>query len=1172
MAEYCDKKNPLIRDGTSQVQRLLDELHPSYVSVDERTMEDLLVFTRKYAEYVKYYDRDNDSGSTESWLVFFKDSIAVVIAMVANHDLAAVRDRYEELRGNIEERPDNAKYRELLRLILDIARQIDRWYVKAVEGLGLHRDLGIIMQSSLIEAVKKIISYDKGASALTGWTPPELDYEGFSSVWGLDQAAINDIASNSSIYKGATKKAKILSALDYIHPIFEMHYSALLKVVDAAPGYMKEALIEYPEHEAHVALFLAFLVLFKYARNDLNKMTARHLDFYYRDVLRIQERAEEPDHVHIIFELAKQTSAYAVKSGTELKAGKDKTGVEVVYKTDRELAVNKAQVAELKTLFIDREDIYRIYSAPVANSGDGKGGDFDSDVKKWKTLGESQRDPVSGIYRDEDERTMEFGEIGFAITSPVLFLSEGERRITVTLLSDHSLTQDDIFVDMFIIYLSGKKGWIEAKLDDENGINVEENTEIKLKVKLDISAAPVIAYNKEKLGGTFDTDYPVLKIILNNKTGTVYGYEKLKDLQITAVRLEVEADEVKTLVLQNDNGLLDAGKPFYPFGTSPTLESGFYIGSGEIFQKKLTYLKLTLDWKDVPDDNLGTHYTKLESGLNNESFKSKCKVLLNRTWVDLGDEQQLFDTDYATHNYYIEFSDIKLEVDYKMDVISNVLTEYKSDTERGFIKLQLTGPAIAFGHRKFREVYTKAVIAYAIDTGNDHIPKEPYTPQLNELKLKYKADETVDLESEDDVDKRTMKFYHVSAFGDKEVHKKLESFCYLLPQFRYQVDENTFEENNGELYIGISGLVPPQNLSLLFQMAEGSADPQEERQTVRWSYLASNNWESFDDDRILSDSTDDLTTSGIITFDIPKSATSGNTLMSADNHWLRASLPGKTGAVCETIDVIAQAVRASFENNGNDPAFLEESLPKETISKLQVKEAEIKGVSQPYASFGGRIKEQSSEYYRRVSERLRHKSRAINIWDYERLVLEQFPTIYKVKCINHTSTCSEMAPGSVMIVPISNVRNKNAVDLLKPSTSVNMLDEIKVYISKIMPPFVDLKVMNPCYEEIYVKFKVEFQKDRDRGLYSQKLNGDIKKFLSPWAYEEGADISFGGSVHGSYIINFIEEREYVDYITEFELYQIVEGVRSVESLEKAEATSARSILVSSAEHKIDPVT
>jgi len=45
------------------------------------------------------------------------------------------------------------------------------------------------------------------------------------------------------------------------------------------------------------------------------------------------------------------------------------------------------------------------------------------------------------------------------------------------------------------------------------------------------------------------------------------------------------------------------------------------------------------------------------------------------------------------------------------------------------------------------------------------------------------------------------------------------------------------------------------------------------------------------------------------------------------------------------------------------------------------------------------------------------------------------------------------------------------------------------------------------------------------------------------------------------LINFIEERSYVDYLSCVKMYQIVEGIRSSD-LEEAQATSARSVFVS----------
>ena len=55
-----------IRDGTSQAGRMQPALDPDYVSVDERTIQDLLAFAREYAKELRYFDvkdgRLHDAG------------------------------------------------------------------------------------------------------------------------------------------------------------------------------------------------------------------------------------------------------------------------------------------------------------------------------------------------------------------------------------------------------------------------------------------------------------------------------------------------------------------------------------------------------------------------------------------------------------------------------------------------------------------------------------------------------------------------------------------------------------------------------------------------------------------------------------------------------------------------------------------------------------------------------------------------------------------------------------------------------------------------------------------------------------------------------------------------------------------------------------------------------
>jgi hypothetical protein len=49
----------------------------------------------------------------------------------------------------------------------------------------------------------------------------------------------------------------------------------------------------------------------------------------------------------------------------------------------------------------------------------------------------------------------------------------------------------------------------------------------------------------------------------------------------------------------------------------------------------------------------------------------------------------------------------------------------------------------------------------------------------------------------------------------------------------------------------------------------------------------------------------------------------------------------------------------------------------------------------------------------------------------------------------------------------------------------------------------------------------------------KKLNDEIVHFLTPWAFDENAEVKFNQKIYASSIINFIEERNYVDFITDF---------------------------------------
>ena len=171
----------------------------------------------------------------------------------------------------------------------------------------------------------------------------------------------------------------------------------------------------------------------------------------------------------------------------------------------------------------------------------------------------------------------------------------------------------------------------------------------------------------------------------------------------------------------------------------------------------------------------------------------------------------------------------------------------------------------------------------------------------------------------------------------------------------------------------------------------------------------------------------------------------------------------------------------------------------------------------------------------------------------------------------HIVSSGGTAKGTVTLYVSDNNTLKKLIkniNSLEGIISAQRIDEIKEYLGKYNSTFIKLEVENPKYEKIKTKFSVKFYKGIDKGKYTNTLKDDITKFLSPWAFDEGCDITFGGKIHASYIINFIEELLYVDYITDFEMYHIVDETIPSNGVEAAETTSAKSILVSYDDHEI----
>ncbi|HRO45270.1 hypothetical protein [Agriterribacter sp.] len=400
------------------------------------------------------------------------------------------------------------------------------------------------------------------------------------------------------------------------------------------------------------------------------------------------------------------------------------------------------------------------------------------------------------------------------------------------------------------------------------------------------------------------------------------------------------------------------------------------------------------------------------------------------------------------------------------------------------------------------------------------IPNEPWTPIIKNISLDYTATATIN----------DMDLIHLYPFDGTYKTEKITLQPTLFPTC---CDE-------GNLFIGLKDLEPGSNVNVLFQLAEATADSESDIEEVNWYYLENNQWKTLRKGfEVQDDATDGLTTSGIVKFALPENMTKDNTVLPKELHWIKASVSKNSKTVCETMGIYTQAIRATFTNEeGNDKLRLSKSLAAGAISKLNEADANVKKLSQPFDSFGGRVPEAEGHFYVRISELLRHKGRAIQKFDYERLVLEAFPQLFKAKCINHSFALNAheykndfpIAPGYVLLAVIPDLNQLKAAQSFEPRVPVSMLGDIQEYCKKRSSPFVRFRAMNPRYEKVHFCLKVKLIAGKDENYYKEKMKQDLREFLAPWAIGEYDKLRFGQCVGRSEVIRFLETRDYVDYI------------------------------------------
>ena len=1147
----CTDRNPITREGTSQLNRVLAALDVHYADVDERTTSDLILFAKRYAAYLNYYNENNVIDG--NWQPLMMMDISVTLATLAGIDVKRIGD-YRKLlykntaqalnslqpqRDNIAKQQLKYLFDILFSLVKSIDQQLnmlpDNDYKKTITDI-----IKIKLKLHLTNLEEKFFQ-DFKTAGLLNYTFTEFDSDGpfetssdenfkrtqLSATWqsGTPDLSIKIPASGSDY-------EKIIYIIN--HNLFNSTIDSILKgvasIASLAKDLFEKTLTDFPQHTPHYGLFLTFTKLFKTAQDDLNHYTQRHLDFYFKDILQLKNKNPQPDTAHLTFELQKTVNQELLKKGILFKGGKDIAGKDISYALDNDVVLNKASVAGLHAQHFAPGNKKPLQAFPIADSEDGEGAKLLAADKSWFTFG--------------NPKSKKTAKTGFAFASNILYLNEGTRNIVVSVTFENPLADFKFkkrkTLGCFEASLTGKKDWL-----DKNVIAAYDalNKRLLFGIALTPNDPAVLPYSEEIHKQNFETHLPLLKIYLNQDASDAIPYSVLCKQKISRVDINVNVSGVKDLVLSNDTGSLDASKPFKPFGDFPASGAGFYIGSKEIFQKRIS--DLTFEFTGTNPFNTTTSYLDQGDWKDFKPLSGKIITGIDTepTSIDFTPNENLKATSL---NGFIKLTN---------------LTSKSIDTYLARVKTALDGTMLHL-------VDKDKPLEYKLTVGQ--------SPSVEEIKISnfsigYKAASSIDFAKQRSETSNNL-FYHLAPFGYAEVFNDGKP---IIPTSEKTEKLTLIADviHNGELFAGLQNAEPDAVITVLFQVADGSSNPLKNMEKVNWFYLSGNEWRQFENRQVI-DRTNNFTQSGIVTLTLPSDISNQNTLMQKGLHWIKASVEKDIDAVCSMILVQAQAASVSLVQDEAAEVEFRQLIAAKTISKLVESNAAVKTIEQPFASFNGRTRESDEHFYVRVSERLRHKQRAISIWDYEHILLEQFPQLYKVKCLNHTGfyedkgkkVFCENLPAHVTIIPLPDLKNNVHANHLKPYTPIGLLNNINDYLKKITSPFVKLHVNNPQFEEVLLDFEVTFHDNLDVSFYKQLLNQEIEKFLCPWAYAPEVEIPFGSKIVKSVLLNFIEERPYVDFLTCFEMHHLLRDGDTVvfekRNVEEAVASTSRSILVS----------
>lgn len=647
----CKTLNGSVR----QIDRALGAPRPGAVSVDGRSVAQLLAFAARYGALVRFYDL-NDAPHGD-WARFFASDPAVAEALHGALDLPEIEGQLHRLLEQARSAQRDEHRAEALRQLMDgivhLIGILDRGWPEEGEAAQRLQHLASLGRRDELGEHLEFLRVHWTHAGCQAWAVVELDKHGRHWVEGL------------------------LSRLE------DLLTSLIERMRLGAKAALAASTVSLGErgHAPQAALYNAFVVLFAEAREVLNSFPRRLLDFYYGEVIGQHQLHARPDQVYLTFTLGKNAAATAIPRGTLFSAGTDPYGDPIQYAADTSLEVTPVAVTSLGV-----HRLTYLESVPSVATGVLSGVIAQDQVESvpsapFPLFGRDQ----AGMY---GALSLQPASLGFMVATPMLMLRGGSRTVKLHLThadphphsDEHAASLGEVAGSALSLYYSTAGGWVAVQsftvtpgLSDKAGnasaltfaftLPPDAPAVVPLSTKADPDGPhpdlPASAFPG-------DLDCPCLVATLAQKpggapdaaSGSALHFAILSLIQVAQITLEVAVEGLIPTALSSAGSPLDPKHNFAIFGLQPAQYATLSMSAPEIFVKQIASLQVSIAWAGLPINSTGFQgyyqgYRLDADGLvspqplfDNASFQTRFDVTSPGSWtLNASSSCHLFETD-----------------------------------------------------------------------------------------------------------------------------------------------------------------------------------------------------------------------------------------------------------------------------------------------------------------------------------------------------------------------------------------------------------------------------------------------------------------------------------------------------------------------------------------------